>query len=378
MSGSGIAGATGLRSLRRFGWQVGVVALLAASLAGCGDDSPPVVQATFRSLGFLPGYAASHPAAVSADGTVVVGLVTTAAGSRQAFRWNVQQGMVGLGYLPGGVSSMATAVSADGTVIVGVGDASGSGSSTLSAAFRWTPAAGVRQVEALPGSTLCSAAGVSGDGATVVGTCLQVNNTAYRWTAGTGAVALTRFGGGSNQQSSAAALSLDAALVVGAGHPVLTGAVTWAVDGSSTVLGMLAGDADATATAASRDGSTVVGASRSSAGSYRAFRWTRQTGMVALGNDVAGLLGGYATSVSGDGRLIVGWGSAATGDVALVWDVEHGVRLLESALLADHQTQIPGWKLARATAVSDDGRTIAGYGVNPQGATEAWIVTLPQ
>ena len=377
MSGSGFAGATGLRSLRRFGWRVGVVALLAASLVGCGDDSPQTVRATFRNLGFLPGYASSQPTAVSADGTVVVGLATTAAGSRQGFRWNVQQGMVGLGFLPGGFSSMATAVSANGTVIVGVGDATGSEPSTPSAAFRWTPDAGVRRVESLPGSSLCSAGGVSGDGATVVGTCLQVNNTAYRWTAATGAIALTRFGGGSNQQSSAAAISLDAALVVGAGHPVLTGAVTWAADGSSTVLGLLPGDAEATATAVSRDGSTVVGASKSATGTQRAFRWSRQTGLVALGSDVAGLTGTYAAAVSGDGRLIAGWGPTATGDVALVWDGEHGVRLLEAALLADYQTQVPGWKLARATAVSDDGRTIAGYGSNPQGATEAWIVRLP-
>lgn len=377
MSSSGLGGATGLRSLRRSAWGVGVVALLAASLAGCGNDSPPVVQATFRSLGFLPGYASSQSTAVSADGTVAVGVATTAAGSRQAFRWDARQGMVGLGFLPGGFSSMATGASANGTVIVGIGDATGSEPSTPSAAFRWTPDTGMRRIESLPGSYLCSAGGVSGDGATVVGTCLQVNNTAYRWTAGTGSVALTRFGGGSNQQSSAAGISLDAALVVGAGHPALTGAVTWAADGSSTVLGMLPGDAEATATAVSRDGSTVVGASKNSNGSHRAFRWTRQTGLVALGSDPAGLLGSYATSVSGDGRLIVGWGSAAGGDVALVWDAEHGVRLLESALLADHQTQIPGWKLARATAVADDGRTIAGWGVNPQGATEAWIVRLP-
>ncbi|MCK7496939.1 MAG: hypothetical protein MZW92_43155 [Comamonadaceae bacterium] len=128
------------------------------------------------------------------------------------------------------------------------------------------PRRGCTADRVVAGVLLCSAGGVSGDGATVVGTCLRVNNTAYRWTAATGAMALTRFGGGSNQQSSAAAISLDAALVVGAGHPVLTGAVTWAADGSSTVLGLLPGDAEATATAVSRDGSTVVGASKSATG----------------------------------------------------------------------------------------------------------------
>jgi probable HAF family extracellular repeat protein len=121
----------------------------------------------------------------------------------------------------------------------------------------------------------------------------------------------------------------------------------------------------------------VVGASKDNAGNYRAFRWTNQSGMIDLSDGVDGLLGSFATSVSGDGRVIVGWGTAADGEVALSWDVEHGLRPLTAALLADYQLQIlAGWKLTRATAVSEDGRTIAGYGTNPQGQTEAWIVTV--
>jgi len=44
----------------------------------------------------------------------------------------------------------------------------------------------------------------------------------------------------------------------------------------------------------------------------------------------------------------------------------------------DYATQVPGWTLNRATAISGDGRTIAGIGTNPQGQTEAWIVILPE
>ena len=42
---------------------------------------------------------------------------------------------------------------------------------------------------------------------------------------------------------------------------------------------------------------------------------------------------------------------------------------LDAALKADYRTEIAGWTLSRATAISDDGRTIAGNPVlsNPNG-----------
>ena len=281
-----------------------------------------------------------------------------------------------MGYLPNGTHSDATAVSANGSVIVGNGDAADTGPPTSSAAFRSIAGAGLLRVDPLPGSTLCSAGGVSGDGATVAGTCLLANNTGFRWTAATGPVALSRFGGGSNQQGTAVAISLDGAVVVGTGHPALTGAVLWAADGSAAILGKLAGDAEAMATSVSRDGSVVVGFSVDNAGSRRAFRWTQQTGMVALSGNGDGFPESVAAAVSGDGRVIVGWSSVPGGDVALIWDADHGMRVLNAALQEDYQTQLPGWKLARATGISADARAIVGYGTNPQGQTEAWLVRL--
>ena len=352
----------------------------ALPLAGCVDDGPdnePARErATFRSLGFLPGYAASRATAASSDGTIVVGTASTIDGQNQAFRWNAQQGLGGLGFVPGGTSSMATAVSADGAVVVGSGDAANGDPPAPAVAFRWA-AAGMQRVDSLPGSSLCHAGGVSGDGTLVVGTCLQINNSAFVWTAETGAVALSRFGGGSNQQSTAAAISRDGGSIVGTGHPSLTGAVMWTANGSAAVLGKLPGDVEGSATAVSRDGSIVVGSSMDPAGSHRMFRWTQQGGMVALGGSIESLRGSFATSMSGDGRIVVGWGSTPAGEVALIWDAEHGLRRLDAALSIDYQTEIAGWSLQRATAVSGDARTIAGYGANPQGQTEAWIIELP-
>jgi len=347
---------------------------IAACLFGCSDNSTNIAPAAFTGLGILPGYSSSRATAISADGNVVAGTVATTSGNRQAFRWTAVPGMAGIGFLPGGTTSAATGASADGAVIVGDGDAINGAPPLSSAAFRWTAETGAQHVPDLRASQLCVAAGVSGDGTIVVGTCLQNANTAFRWSAATGPVALSRFGSGSGQQSAATAISADGSVIAGVGHPVLTGAVTWAGDGSATVLGKLPGDAEATATAVSRDGSVVVGVSTSNAGIPRGFRWTLASGVIELGGPASGTV---AASVSGDGNTIVGWSPEAPGDVALIWDAGHGWRTLATVLASDYQTQVSGWSLRRATAISDDGRIIAGHGTNPLGQAEAWVVKLP-
>ena len=50
---------------------------------------------------------------------------------------------------------------------------------------------------------------------------------------------------------------------------------------------------------------------------------------------------------------------------------------VETMLADDHRTVVPGWSLSTATAISDDGRTIAGQGIGPAGVIEGWIVRLP-
>lgn len=365
----------------QFVWKIAAIIASAVMLVSCladdGDNPPsPPKPATFTNLGFLPGDTSSAAKAVSSDGAVVAGTSVSSAGISQAFRWNAQQKMVGLGLLPGGNYATATAVSANGSVVVGYGDSS-SAPPSPTAAFRWTVGNGIARVDSVPGSYLCTASGVSGDGSAVVGTCLTFNNEAYRWTESTGAVGLGRFGGGSNQTSGASAISSDGRVIVGAGHPVLTGAVLWIVGGGSVVLGRLPGDASAVATAVSRDGSVVVGYSTDNAQRSRAFRWTQQTGMAALPDAPGGVSGIIATGVSGDGQLVVGSGMSAAGEVAIIWDAEHGTRLLEVVLSSEFTADIKGWKLIRATAISDDRHTIVGYGTNPGGQTEGWVLRLP-
>jgi probable HAF family extracellular repeat protein len=93
-------------------------------------------------LGDFPGgIFFSQANGVSADGSVVVGESSSAAGF-EAFRWTEATGMVGLGDLPGGdFSSEALGVSADGSVIVGV-----SNTASGSEAFLWDAANGMRNL----------------------------------------------------------------------------------------------------------------------------------------------------------------------------------------------------------------------------------------
>jgi hypothetical protein len=68
------------------------------------------------------------------------------------------------------------------------------------------------------------------------------------------------------------------------------------------------------------------------------------------------------------------------GEFSFIWEEGRGMRLLEEVLLTDYgfgQTgQLDGWQLGHASAISDDGTTIVGTGVNPQGQQEAWRVVL--
>ncbi len=73
-------------------------------------------------LGTVGGrYGGSSAEDVNSDGSVVVGIVDTKAGSR-AFHWHEEEGLTELGVLEGGSWSYAFSVSDDGNVVTGYGD----------------------------------------------------------------------------------------------------------------------------------------------------------------------------------------------------------------------------------------------------------------
>jgi probable HAF family extracellular repeat protein len=325
--------------------------------------SAPVhaAQPFFMGLGDLPGGTFnSYATAVSADGSVVVGTGNTASGT-EAFRWTIDNGMVGLG-----ASSSASDVSADGAVVVGRWG---------SQAFRWTQGTGIVGLGDFPGGLFSSTANaVSDDGSVIVGRgarevcdrngCRNIFPP-FRWTQSSGLVLVVGI-------QSAMDISADGSVIVGGGSQ----AARWTEAGGGETLGDLpGGPISGFAWGVSADGSVIVGRSYSDAGP-EAFRWTQGGGMVGLGIP-PGFDSSWAMDAS-DGSVVVGVNNTPTSAEAFIWDTGHGMRSLRDVLVNDFGlgTSLTGWTLNTAEAISADRQFIVGSGINPSGNTEAWLARI--
>jgi probable HAF family extracellular repeat protein len=335
-------------------------------------------QITFTALGDLTGSSLdSQSIGISNNGNFVVGGARSSNGPSEAFRWN-SSGMIGLGDFPGGFfQSIANGVSSDGSVVVGLGDSAGRQN-----AFRWVSGTGMVNLGYLPGggSILFSssvATGVSGNGNVVVGNSSSnnagANNEAFRWTS-SGMAGLGDLPGGIFR-SSASAVSNDGNIIVGYGTSSSgQEAFRWASSGMVGLGDLAGGSIYSYASATSNDGNAIVGRSGSSSGN-EAFRWT-PTGMIGLGDLLGGSFFSEANGISGDGNTVVGRGSTALGDEAFLWTPNNGMVNLRDSLLASG-VDLTGWSvLSSATAISNDGTTIVGYGTH-NGNREAFAVRSP-
>lgn len=61
---------------------------------------------------------------------------------------------------------------------------------------------------------------------------------------------------------------------------------------------------------------------------------------------------------------------------AFRWTSQEGMVSLRNLLIKQGIDNLKDWTLTSASDVSADGRTIVGYGYNPDGKEEAWITTL--
>lgn len=321
----------------------------------------------FHGLGDLPGWGISSKAyGVSADGSVVVGTSYSENGP-EAFRWTPGSKMVGLGDLePGRFTSAALQVAASGSVAVGssiIDDEWGY------EAFRWSAATGMTGLGDLAGGAFYSSASdVSADGSVIVGDSRSATSTeAFRWTSATGMVALGILPG--SIESHAQAVSDDGSVVVGYTE---RSAFYWTATGGLTNLGN-----GYRAYGMASDGSVIVGILLQASGD-QLVKWNAAHQADTLGvlpdkgNYTAQL---YRTSKNGD--IIVGYYlDNHAKEKGFIWTQTHGLHDLQYAMESVWGLDLNGWTLVAATDVSDDGSTIAGWGTNPAGNTEAWIARI--
>ncbi|MFN0198646.1 MAG: PEP-CTERM sorting domain-containing protein [Planctomycetaceae bacterium] len=325
--------------------------------------TPLYAAMVFIPLGDLPGafgttdfYSVAH--GVSNDGSTVVGMSASGNG-QEAFRWTTSLGMVGLGFLPTTGSSYASDVSADGSVIVG---------QSGSEAFRWT-SGGMTGLGDLPGGVFESrASGISADGTVIVGASKSGNGQeAFRWTSADGMAGLGDLSGGIFS-SAAEGISDDGNIITGISTADFNNqrGFTWTSSGSMVNIGALPGGNESFAYAVA-DSGDVVG--------YGHISFSPQIGFLNL--DIlphGGLLPTTAWDLSGNAGIVVGYATVGGNHEAVLWTALEGMQSIRDLLIAD-SNDMTGWHLSEATAISSNGRYIAGFGTNPDGKTEAWLIS---
>ena len=324
----------------------------------------------------------------------------------------------GVGDLPGGdFNTAVNAISGNRPIVVG----SSNSEHGVEAFIYKNKKIGAQPLGDLAGGVFFSdALGVSLDGKTVVGHSKSGSGTeAFVWTAETGMQGLGDFSGGAFF-SRAEAISDDGSVIVGYGTDANGAeAFIWSMLTGLQGLGDLYGGLSTShARAVSGNGQVIVGKSL-----VEAFRWDAVSGMQGLGDLPGGEFRSEALGISANAQFIVGWGTSAAGVEAFIWengaiqslgdlpdgshysvamDVSNNgvvvgratglngteafikrpawneVRSLREHLLNKYNlgAKLAGWSLYAATAIWDNGRVIAGVGVNPDGQIEGWIADI--
>lgn len=326
--------------------------------------------AQFIPLGDLPGGADHSEAyAVSADGSVVVGVGTGSDGYEPAY-WTPGVGWVGLGGATPHLSDAAArSCSADGGVAVGFSP----GPDGLQA-WRWTAVTG-RVPLAVPG-TLFESYAVECDsaGGTIVGNGTEFSGASrpFRWTTAAGLEFLNAPG----QSAFANGVSGDGRVVVGQANAT---ACRWGTTGIEYLYSPCG--CVASATAASSDGGIVGGLTRDEFGRERAILWDAAGVPFLLPPRPNGKLASVVWALSGDGTRAVGGAGDASSNfdgAAVIWDATFGTQNLKAYLENTHGLNLTGWTLTTAKDISNDGLRIVGWGLNPGGEREGFLVQLPE
>ena len=341
---------------RRIG--VGVVVLLSIVAGNAGGG----VQYTVTDLGVLPGDSSSNALGINASGEVVGSCYNLNTGYLHAFLYS-NGTMTDLRTL-GGTSSEASGINASGEVV----GWSSTTSSHLGHAFLYTNGT-MTDLGTLSGGSWSSADAINSQGQ-VVGDAytssgaehafLYSNGTmtdlgtlpgySYSWATGIN----------SSGQVVGWAYNMTSPSTISAGQAFLYS------NGTMTVLGTSGIQCEATGI---NDSGQVVGWAEHTGGYCHAFLYSNGT-MTDLGV-IAPDLNSYATAINASGQVVT-----AVDPANLDMPLSTQPFLYRNGTITDLNSLIPGWSLKQgdgATAINDAGQ-IVGYGANPTGQTDAFLL----
>jgi len=313
---------------------------------------------------------ASEAAAISSDGSVVVGVDMD-----QAVRWvNGQRSVI---EEFNGQYSWPMDVTGDGSLVVGyfdfVDDELGR------QGFSWSDGV-LRPLGFFPGSSESHAIAVSSNGGIIVGTTQGLDGEAIYWE-GEQIIKIP-------QplelvlQSQANDISSDGSVIVGSG---VTGtnlqnvfiSYAWSFhDGTSTRLwqGMAVG--------VSGDGNVVVGYDISVDPGYQYINPIRgKNGIVQTLPILPETISGYAYKTNKNGSVIVGSCKRSDafpyGDEGTIWVQEDGFKVHSLNTLLDLAgIERNGFSITHAQNINDDGTAIVGVGTLPDGQQRGFLIRL--
>lgn len=335
-------------------------------------STPPANGALFLPLGNLDPTAqppGSFATGMSSDGSIVVGTSFFFDGEMtetRACRWTFVDGTKNLGVPPNTLAaSLATSVSDDGATVGGGVGFVVSGQLEIRNGAVWS--AVNRDGKASVFADALVVNDVTADGAIQVGTTRLPgpwpipDQGFYMDDASGGPVKIGALPNGTT--SSAEAISGDGSVIVGWAEGVdhLT-AIRWTSSGGIEPIPGLP-DIYGQANGVSTNGQHIVGRAGADA-----FVWTAPNSVVLIPSQTG--IEASANDVSADGSVVVG-----VAEEAFVWDAVHGLRNLRD-VLESTGIDLSGWTLLNATAVSDDGKKVCGYGLDPDGNLEGFFARL--
>jgi hypothetical protein len=324
-------------------------ALLLAALAA--SPRAGAQEATLQGLGTLPGYTGSYATGITADGSTIVGVAVSASplDAQSHLAWVWTNGQMTALPTPPGYSSYASGIAANGRYVIGR-------RTDPVNAGRWDMATGAFASFGVGIQELPSAISADGSVATIA---------YFRWTAADGLVMLPL--------NLTLSISADGSKIAG----LWSSPLTFAASGQLAVLQadnslVIPPGSPQSGTRGdcvmSPDGSTTFLSDyywRSPEPVVFVYPSTFGRAMTADGSIV------YGTTASDD---VENYGVSAPGRAVFLRPHEGPDRI--GCFLQRLGTSTTGWQFISIRGCSADGRVLAGIGVNPLGAVEAFRIVL--